>query len=242
MRFDVYGYSDKGGRSNNEDSSGYAAGQDCGIFVVADGLGGHSYGELASACVKDTLLSSWAPMPSGSGRRAWLESSIELANKRIMQIADSKHTVLKSTVVVLAIDGQRAVWAHTGDSRLYYFHDGAIAALTEDHSVAYKKYKAGEISYEDIATDEDQSSLLRALGGETRYEPVIYEYDKDITVQDAFFLCSDGAWEYIKDGEMLEDLLKTSTAKEWGQSMLERILSRVKAKNDNLTLLTLRLS
>ncbi len=239
MRFDVYGYTDKGGRSHNEDSSGYAEGTGSGIFVVADGLGGHSYGELASLCVKDTLLGSWTP--ECGKRREWLADAIEDANRGIMKIADEKHTVLKSTVAVLAVDGTRAVWGHSGDSRLYYFHEGAIAEYTEDHSVAYKKYKAGEISREDIAHDEDQSSLLRALGGETRYEPVIREYENELVPGDAFLLCSDGAWEYIRDEEMLTALSDTVSSAEWAKSMLYLIMSRVKGNNDNITLVTVRL-
>ena len=239
MKFDVYGYSDKGGRSHNEDASGYAAGGDSGIFVVADGLGGHAYGELASECVKETLLGSWSP--DTADRKAWLADAIETANKRIMELADAKQTILKSTVVALAVDGTKAVWAHSGDSRLYMFHDGELAAYTDDHSVAYKKYKAGEISREDIATDEDQSSLLRALGGGTHYEPVITECGRELEAGDAFILCSDGAWEYIKDEEMQADLLDSTTAEEWGEAMLQRILSRVKGKNDNLTLVAVRI-
>ncbi|MCR5410831.1 MAG: protein phosphatase 2C domain-containing protein [Lachnospiraceae bacterium] len=239
MKFDVYGYSDKGGRSHNEDSSGYAAGGGSGIFVVADGLGGHSYGELASACVKDVLLGEWSP--DVSDRMSWIAEAIETANKKIMEIAAEKNTVLKSTVVALAIDGTKAVWAHSGDSRLYYFHDGEMAAYTDDHSVAYKKYKAGEIRREDIATDEDQSSLLRALGGKTRYEPVITECGRELEAGDAFLLCSDGAWEYIREEEMLTDLTGSQSAAEWGNAMLQRILSRVMIKNDNITLVTVRL-
>lgn len=239
MRFDVYGFSDKGGRNHNEDASGYAASGDSGIFVVADGLGGHAYGELASACVKETLLGSWTPqMPD---RRSWLEGAIETANKRIMDIAEEKNTILKSTVVALTIDGTRAVWAHSGDSRLYMFHDGELAAYTDDHSVAYKKYKAGEISRDDIATDEDQSSLLRALGGDSHYEPVITECGRELEGGDAFILCSDGAWEYIKDGEMVADLLDSNSSEQWCKVMLGRIMSRVKGKNDNITLMAIRL-
>ena len=240
MRFDVYGYSDKGGRGHNEDASGYAAGGDGGIFVVADGLGGHAYGELASECVKEVLLGSWAP--AAADRKVWLADAIETANKRIMEIAEEKQTILKSTVLALAIDGTKAVWAHSGDSRLYMFHDGELAAYTDDHSVAYKKYKAGEISREDIATDEAQSSLLRALGGATHYEPVITVCGRELTAGDAFILCSDGAWEYIRDEEMLADLLDSTSAEQWGQAMLSRILNRVSGKNDNITLMAVRLN
>ena len=73
-----------------------------------------------------------------------------------------------------------------------------IAEYTDDHSVAYKKYKAGEITREEIGFDDDQSSLLRTLGSEDRYEPSVRELNLVPRKGDAFLLCSDGFWEYVK--------------------------------------------
>ena len=147
--------------------------------------------------------------------------------------------MLKSTVVLLTIDGNQATWAHSGDSRLYYIHNGWIQKITEDHSVAYMKYKAGEINRDDLATDEDQSRLLRTLGGEDRFEPEIFVNDILLESGDGFLLCSDGAWEYLRDGEIPIDMLKANDAKEWAELLLLRMMDRIVMGNDNLTLLTL---
>ncbi|MBR6328787.1 MAG: serine/threonine-protein phosphatase [Lachnospiraceae bacterium] len=236
MTFDVFDFSNSGGRGYNEDSVGFSIGGDGGIFVVADGLGGHSHGELASVCVKDTLLQAWRG--GEADRAAWFSAVIAEANSRILAIQAEKNTVLKSTVVSLAIDGSHAVWAHSGDSRLYYIHRGWLRYVTADHSVAYKKYKAGEISRDQIATDEDQSSLLRTLGGQDRFEPDIYVCDTPIEPGDGFVLCSDGAWEYLKDGEIAIDMLKADNARRWAELLLLRMMDRISPGNDNLSLLT----
>lgn len=239
MIFDTYGYSSPGGRPYNEDAVGSLAEGDHGIFVVADGLGGHSCGEVASACVRDTLLDGF---PCRDGDPAgWLEAQIAEANQRVLALQRERNTVLKSTVAALYIMGSRAIWAHAGDSRLYYIHEGRLKAYTEDHSVAYKKYKAGEITRKEIAFDEDQSRLLRSIGGLDHNEPVIRIYEEFLSLGDAFLLCSDGAWEFLDDEEIAIDLLKSKCAKQWAEYLLLRMMERIQGGNDNMTLLTLML-
>lgn len=239
MVFDSFIYTSQGGRAYNEDSAGSRQEGPDGIFVVADGLGGHQFGEVASACVKDALLEGWHP--GEADRPEWIRRQIEEANRKVLAIAQERKSVLKSTVVALAIEGERAVWANVGDSRLYYLHGGRIERITEDHSVAYKKYKAGEIRREQIGQDEDQSCLLRAVGSQDRYEPDVCICDAPLEAGDAFLLCTDGVWEYLKDEEILIDLLKAETAEEWAELLLLRVMGRIGEDNDNLTLLTLML-
>lgn len=239
MIFDEFKYTNQGGRSYNEDSVGSKVCENSGLFVVADGLGGHQFGEVASACVRDTLLENFQPLEEN--RKEWLVDRIAEANRRVLAKQQERNSVLKSTVVALAIDETQAVWANVGDSRLYYLHDSAIYSYTEDHSVSYKKYKAGEITREQICMDEDQSRLLRSIGSEDRNEPDVRSCDVPLEPGDAFLLCSDGVWEYLKDEEILIDLLKAKNAKEWGELLLLRMMPRIGTENDNLTLLTLML-
>lgn len=239
MVIDEFEFTNQGGRSYNEDSVGSKWDGECGFFVVADGLGGHQFGEVASACVRDVLLEGWHP--EEADRPEWMKRQIAEANRQVLAIEKEKGSVLKSTAVLLAIDGDRAVWANVGDSRLYYLHNSEIKSITEDHSVAYKKYKAGEITREEIAQDEDQSCLLRSIGGGDRNEPDIHCSDVPLEAGDAFLLCSDGVWEYVKDEEILIDFLKAETAKDWAELLLLRLIDRIDGENDNLSLLTLML-
>jgi len=239
MYINAFKFSSAGGRSYNEDSAEYHIEGENGIFVVADGLGGHSHGELASGIVCDTFMENWKPFEQE--RAGWISSTANIANERILAMQQEKNARMKSTLTALAIDGNKAVWAHSGDSRIYYIHNGWIEAVTEDHSVAYKKFKAGEISRNEISYDDDQSSLLRSLGGDTRFEPEVRVWDANLVSGDGFLLCSDGAWEYLRDGEIPIDMLKSHDAQEWAQLLVLRMMDRIVRDNDNLTVLTVML-
>lgn len=234
--FDVFEYSNKGGRSYNEDRIGSSYDGAAGIFVVADGLGGHALGEEASAATVDAIVSGWDASEEDATEQ--LQEKIAAANQAVLRLQQEKGAVMKTTVAALAVNGEKAVWANVGDSRVYFIHKGSIHACTEDHSVAYKKYKAGEITREQIGMDEDQSRLLRSLGSEDRNEPDIHTADVPLEPGDAFFLCSDGAWEYLMDEEILIDYLKAETAEHWAELLLLRIMERVSGEHDNLSLLT----
>lgn len=234
--FDVFEYTNKGGRSYNEDSVGSRYDDNNGIFVVADGLGGHLLGEKASAAAVETIISGWNTFEEDIS--AQLIKKIAEANQNILSLQKKENSVMKTTVAALAVHGNKAVWGNVGDSRVYFIHRNSLHAYTNDHSVAYKKYKAGEITREQIATDEDQSRLLRTLGSEERNEPDVYVGDVPLEPGDAFFLCSDGAWEYLMDEEILIDFLKSETAEHWAELMMLRIMERISKENDNLSLLT----
>ena len=236
MMFDVFEYTNKGGRSYNEDSIGSSYDERDGIFVVADGLGGHALGEKASAAAVETIIFGWNV--SQEDISAQLRAKIAEANQNILYLQKTENAVMKTTVAAFAVRGKNAVWANVGDSRVYFIHGNRIHAYTNDHSVAYKKYKAGEITREQIGSDEDQSRLLRSLGSEERSEPDVYTADVPVEPGDAFFLCSDGAWEYLMDEEILIDFLKSETARHWAELMMLRIMERVNGGNDNLSLLT----
>ncbi len=258
MKLDHYVFTHIGGREENQDSVGLTETESGGIFVVADGLGGHQHGHLASAAVVDAVLKNWnpdtelspedsaspdaAPAPADVPDRLQtaLREKVEQANKAVLDLQAEVNATCKSTVVALAIDNHHAAWANTGDSRLYYIHNGSFAKISDDHSVAFAKYRAGEINRAQIATDEDQPALLRVLGGNTRWEPDLAGIDT-LCAGDAFLLCSDGVWEHILDEEILVDCLKAGTAREWAELMLLRIVTRLPGNHDNLSLLTVML-
>lgn len=240
MKLDVFEYSNKGGRSYNEDSVGGSCDGSNGIFIIADGLGGHSLGELASNCAVNVIASGWHGFDSAPQEQ--LKSLFGQANAAILELQKEKRTVMKSTAAVLAIEGDKAVWANSGDSRVYYFHKNKLTSCTEDHSVAYKKYKAGEITRDMLGSDEDQSSLLRTLGNEDRFVPDIYEAPNALEFGDAFMLCSDGAWEYLRDEEILIDLFKSKNSQHWTELMLLRVMERINNENDNISIITIKVT
>ena len=116
MRLSAYCYTNQGGRAHNEDSVRCFAGEGRGIFVLADGLGGHNCGEVASALAADVLFEGCAAHPGPDG----LAELFQQANEAVMEGQKVPgQEEMKTTAVALSIDGERAVWGHIGDSRLY---------------------------------------------------------------------------------------------------------------------------
>lgn len=238
MTLDYFCFSNAGGREHNEDAVGTKKTGDGSLFVLADGLGGHQLGECASKCIVDSLLAAPPPQEKDS-LDGWLQAQIPQSNQALLALQKECRAVMKSTVVALLIRETGAAYANVGDSRLYCIQDDAITGFTRDHSVAYKKYESGQITRQQIPTDEDQSSLLRSLGREDHCEPETYLIDTPPQKGDAFLLCSDGMWEYILDEEILVDYLKADCAETWGKLLLLRAMERIPPKNDNLSLIAI---
>ena len=233
---DIFAYTSQGGREYNEDFVGYVPTDDGAVVVLSDGLGGVSGGEIASRIIVDAVIDEPYKCDDPAG---WLRERLNLADERVRREQRRLNNQMKSTVVALRIDGDRAAWAHAGDSRLYYLHDDMIAEVTADHSVAFKKYLAGQITRSRIAADEDKNRLLNAVGGEG-FEPE--PGGAAVGMGDAFVLCSDGAWEYLNDQEIAFDYLKADSAEEWAYLLLLRVLDRMDSAGDNLSIITVRIT
>ena len=230
---DIFDFTSQGGRAFNEDFVGCAHTADGAIAVLSDGLGGVGGGEIASSIIVDTVIDEPYDCEDPA---EWLRERIMRADERVREQQQTLHNEMKSTVVALRISGDRAVWAHIGDSRLYFIRDGAIVEVTADHSVAFKKYLSGEISRRDIRSDGDKDSLFSSVGSPDACEPELG--GRFTRPGDAFVLCSDGAWENLLDQEIVFDRLKAVTAEEWARLLLLRILDRMAPDADNLSVIT----
>lgn len=234
MKISAFSYTNRGGQDHNEDSIRCRTDGRRGVFVVADGLGGHQCGEVASALAADALFDGC--MEGREWTCEGMESLLRAANDRLLdQQALPGQADMRTTAALLLLEENRALWAHVGDSRVYRFCGGALSSVTRDHSVTYQKYLGGEISRLEICHDEDRSSLLRVLGREgCRPE----SGGSGLEPGDAFLLCSDGFWEYVYDEEMEIDLHKAATPEHWAQLMLLRHIRRVPPGNDNFSVIT----
>ena len=223
-------YTDIGGRERNEDTVRYVSkGTDGVCLVLADGLGGHGGGELASAAAAESICRGW----DGTADAEALKALVREANRQVLAIQTSQ-CAMKTTVTVLTLAGGRAVWAHAGDSRLYYFHDGTLAFQTRDHSAAQLGVLLGDITVDQIRFHEDRSRVLRALGQDDELPVETGEQTLD-DGRHAFLLCSDGFWEYVLEAEMEEDLARAAGPEDWLGRMRERLEKRIPADNDNNT-------
>ena len=223
-------YTDTGGRAENEDSTRQVRlGEDRLCLVVADGLGGHGGGAQASAAAADTICREW----EGDADPEALKRLIRKGHEAVSAI-QTPQCAMKSTVVVLEINGSRAAWAHVGDSRLYHFADGRLIFQTKDHSASQIAVYMGEITVDQIRFHEDRNRVLRALGQDET--PSVEANETELAPgRHAFLLCSDGFWEYVLENEMAADLAAAADPLDWLVRMRSRLMARVPGDNDNNT-------
>ena len=242
MKISAYIFSNIGGSDKNDDCADYRLNGDDGLFMLADGLGGLPNGDKASSIITNQLIGLWQnDTEEYASLTDQLAHYIDFANKVLVEKQEELRSKMKSTLVTLCISNGKAACANVGDSRLYYITGGDIRHITRDHSVAYKKFEAGEISYDELNFDEDQSSLLRTMGDKERYLPDISKLTDELHIGDGFLLCSDGVWKYLYRDEIMTDCLKSKTAEEWAKLLLLRIMSRIQPNSDNLTFITVKI-
>ncbi len=222
-----------GGRRTNQDFCDYRTASGATCWVIADGLGGHAGGEVASRLAGEHILESFRADPAISRDRltGWLES----ANRALHETQQSKPELhgMRTTVVVLVSDGQGALWAHLGDSRLYHFRAGAVHCQTRDHSVPQAMAAAGEITSAEIRFHVDRNRLLRSLGDPARFRPAVRDGAEPIEGGDAFLLCTDGFWELVTEEEMMGELAGSRTPGEWLAAMERRVRAAMSGEDDN---------
>lgn len=226
--------SNRGGRKNNEDCVGYARAGEIWCFVLCDGLGGQLCGEVASKLVCDTVCGEFEKNPeiSRTALRGYLEKAVMVLGEE----RDEDKYNMSSTAVVLVTDGKKAVWAHIGDSRLYYISDGEILQITDDHSVAFMEFEGGMIIYDDIRRSPNQNKLTRCVSDIDNFKPDISDI-AELEHGDAFLLCSDGFWEYVTEDDIEETVSKSSSPKEWLEKMLDVLHENEIEKNDNYSVI-----
>lgn len=215
-----------GTREVNEDSVCAECINGCSLFAVADGLGGHGKGDVASALAvnafKETFSISAASF-SALFPKAFLNAQASILAE---QTRTGSPFQMKTTVCALAIDGDKLMWGHIGDTRLYAFSRNKVKVRTLDHSVPQMLVLAHDIKEKDIRNHPDRNKLLRVLGvsGETpRFEVSDIQ---SISKYQAFLLCSDGFWELILEKEMCALLKRSSSVEEWLQMMQDTVEQR----------------
>ncbi len=223
-------YTDIGGRGENEDTvriSKARETQTC--LLVADGLGGHGGGQMASSTAAETVHAGW----NGKADPQELKELVQAAHLKV-QSMQTRQCAMKSTITVLALDGKHAAWAHVGDSRIYRFHSGKLEFQTKDHSASQIAVLMGDITQDQIRFHQDRNRIIRALGQDGDLKVDTGELLLDDKPY-AFLLCSDGFWEYVLEAEMEADLQAASDPEDWLRRMRARLQARAPEDNDNNT-------
>lgn len=216
LRIEVAGETNVGmKRTHNEDN--FSIIEDSGLYVVADGMGGHASGEVASKMAVDALKEFFAST-ANDPERTWpykmdrakgyeenrLITGIKLANLRIYEAAqrEANKRGMGTTIVVLFAVEEGVYLAHVGDSRSYRVRDGKIELLTEDHSLLNDYIKMKRLTTEEIANFPHKNVIVRALGmKDTVKVDTRFESPRE---NDVFVLCSDGLSGPVEDHEILE--------------------------------------
>lgn len=204
-----------GSREINEDSIYADCSNGRGLFVVADGLGGHGKGDVASTLAVNAFketFSSYLESLSALLPKAFLNAQTVILTE---QTRTGCPFQMKTTVCALAIDDGKLIWGHIGDTRLYAFSRNKIKVRTLDHSVPQMLVLAHDIKEKDIRNHPDRNKLLRVLGVSGDVPKFEVTEIQNATKYQAFLLCSDGFWELILEKEMCAALKKSSSAAEW---------------------------
>jgi Serine/threonine protein phosphatase len=203
------------------------------LFVVADGMGGHVAGEVASKMAAETIGGHFAAARDSAAPQALLSEAIVQANRLIFQKArdNSECAGMGTTVTAAIVDGKMLYWAHVGDSRLYLLHDGALSQVTEDHSLVEELVKKGTITPAEALLHPQRNILTRAVG--TGEQVKVDTGSLALAAGDKVFLCTDGLTNMVADGDIAASL----GAEGDGAAQLNALVAKAKGAGglDNIT-------
>lgn len=223
MQLEAHGTTDVGRkRKHNEDS--FLVDEELGLYVVADGMGGHAAGEVASAKAVEVirqvvgdaqdLVRAYARNPEDFELRdrcqALVEKAIQQASAQIfaMAQADAARRGMGTTTVMILRAGQKGIVGHVGDSRAYLLRNGVAHQLTEDHTLVNAQLKQGLITKEEAARVSFGNVITRSVGYQESVQ--VDTLLTDLLPGDRFLLCSDGLSGYVKDDEWAKFLAAAS--------------------------------
>ena len=243
MKFSVFQVSRKGGREKNEDRMGYCYTRGSGIFLLADGMGGHPDGEIAAQLALQAMSAMYqkAAKPDIPDVTAFLTTALMAAHQKILVYAAEKGMAdtPRTTVVAVLLQGGSATWVHCGDSRLYLVRDGELRARTRDHSYMEQHQGPNSSGNGNAPGSEriNRNILFTCLGSPTK---PIFDITGPVSLQqgDKILLCSDGLWGSLPDIDIVYQL-GTKTVAEAVPSLVDQALLKAGNTSDNVTVIAL---
>ncbi len=244
MRLEAAARTDPGPvRENNEDN--FLVDVDAGLFVVADGMGGHAAGEVASEiavqAVAEVLLEAEDPEETRLARatpdpqdaiRERLRYAMNQASLRIRRAAleDPAQAGMGTTLCVLLIEDGVAHLGHVGDSRIYLFRDDSLQRLTRDHTVVQQEIDAGRLTPELARIVPHKNILTQSVGYHGPVEPDTAT--RPVTAGDLFIICSDGLTDPLDD-DALAEIIRKTPAEDLAEELVQQALDN--GTEDNVT-------
>jgi protein phosphatase len=197
------------------------------LYAVADGMGGHRGGEVASSLALDTVQGMF------EHNEGSLADQVVQANRAVFDRSQNDRSVsgMGTTLTAALVDGSHVHLVHVGDSRAYLLRGGELAQLTEDHTLVHRMVMEGEISQEEAETHPHRSILTRALGVDQSVQ--VDEGDVEVADGDRLLLCTDGLTGMVPEGQIREILLESADAQE-AVNQLVKVANRA-GGIDNIT-------
>jgi serine/threonine protein phosphatase PrpC len=239
MKFSVFQTSRKGGREKNEDRMGYCYTKASGLFLLADGMGGHPEGEVAAQTVLQAISALYQKeaKPEIDDPKAFFNMAIMAAHRQILRYAAERHLMdtPRTTLVAAIVQGGVAYWVHCGDSRLYFVRDGELVVRTRDHSYIEQ--------HQDAHPDQtfpgrfNRNVLYTCLGSPTK---PVFDVTGPVSLQqgDKILLCSDGLWGSLDDAEIVSQLSQRQVGSAV-PDLVDRALVKAGPGSDNVTVIAM---
>jgi protein phosphatase len=199
-------------RDHNEDNYAYLSLGEKSLFVVADGMGGHDAGEVASRIAVETVCEE---IRKGSKTdrdpQGLIECAVQRANNEVRREGSSKKSDMGTTLSIALIDDDTAHIANVGDSRVYWIENGSITQITEDHSLVAKLVAAGKLTKEEARGHPRSNLLYRTIGNDETV--TVDTFQVALKKGGCLLLCSDGLWGEVVDEEIHKVFAAGSDAK-----------------------------
>jgi protein phosphatase len=203
------------------------------LTIVADGMGGHAAGEVASRMAVESIGRLYYER-KGDFQNALIEA-FELTNRGIYERAQQDEVLegMGTTCTALAVCGDYAYSAHVGDSRLYLLRERQMYVMTEDHSEVMERVRHGLMSVEEARRHADRNIILRSLGSRPEIVVAAWQEPMPVLIGDRFILCSDGLHDVVSDQEMKHIMADMPEPAGACEALIE--LARTRGGPDNIT-------
>lgn len=234
--FEISSISEQGGRPVNEDSVVIEHTENNILLSVADGLGAHGGGDIASKVATNIVKREYMGITKPNSKN--ILKIFQTADDAI--VAEQTDELKMKTTLSCVLCRYKWIYAaHLGDTRIYTFKNDKETYLTVDHSVAYEEVMKNHGTLDDIRKNPNRHILKAALGVGKIRPPDIFK--QKIKNNLSILICSDGFWEYVNEDEMLEALTNTKTAHDWLEAMLKCHSDKADKYNDNYSAICLRI-
>ncbi len=215
------------------------------LYIVADGVGGHNSGEVASRMAVEYIAEyaeSWPPAKAGTDAelKDYFEDCMAGANRLIYKEAQEpgRRFGMATTCVLLYIRGDDAYVVNIGDSRCYLVRDGIMRQISEDHSTVQEKVKLGLMSPEEAKNSPDRNQITRALGGEETAEPDFFTFK--LYPADTVLLCSDGLYSEVEESRIADLCGRYKTMHRLTKQLVDE--ANKNGGKDNISVVCVRIS